>query len=116
MKRKSSKTSKRKPAGRTRALAVDAGSPLVAIKFNINEYFRVKLTERGKQLHRDQHAALNARFPAALLKYTAPEEDGEGWSKWQAWHLMQTFGEHIGMGFDPPFETTIEILANEKAS
>lgn len=101
----------RKPAP-VSALALASGSPIQAIRFNINEYFRVKLTPRGKAIHRAEHDALNARFPSANLEYHEPEEDSDGWSKWQAWSLMQTFGPHISMGFDPPFETTIEVLVN----
>ena len=95
------------------ALDGASGSPLQAIRFNINEYFRVKLTPRGKAIHRAEHDAFTAQFPNAKIEYHAPEEDAEGWSKWQAWSLMQTFGPHIAMGFDPPFETTIEVLPND---
>lgn len=29
---------------------------------------------------------------------------------------MKTFGPHISMGFEPPFETTIEILVNNQVT
>jgi hypothetical protein len=108
------KTSKKTSRKRTaqRRCAVAPGSPQKAIGFNINEYFRVKLTPRGKAIHRAQHDELNANYPTARLLYRAPKEDANGWSEWQAWSLMQTFGAHIVMGFDPPFETNIEILVN----
>lgn len=108
------KTSKKTPRKRTaqRRCAVVAGSPLQAIRFNINEYVRVKLTPHGMAIHRATHDALNAQFPNANLEYRAPEEDAEGWSKWQAWSLMQAFGPHIYMGGKSPFETTIEVLVN----
>lgn len=98
--------------GTAAGLSVVPGSPVQAVRFNINEYIRVKLTPRGKAIHQALHDELNRRFPGAQLIYRPPTEDAEGWSRWQAWDLMQTFGPHISMGFDPPFETTIEVLAN----
>lgn len=89
-----------------------SGSPFL-LRFNINEYVRVKLTPRGRAIHRAQHDDLSARFPSAKFTYSAPVEDADGWSQWQAWTLMETFGQHVGMGFELPFETTIEILANK---
>ena len=68
------------------------------MKFNVNEYVKVKLTDRGKKI-------LSAE---GLDFYHKPDKDG--WSSWQLWHLMETFGKHISMSSFPPFETEIEIL------
>lgn len=86
---------------------------MTAIKFNINNYVRVKLTPLGREIHRKQHEDLNNQFPAARLTYRAPEEDADGWSKWQAWELMRTFGNDVWNGCKVPFETTIEILTDD---
>lgn len=112
MTKKNTRKSATKPKRKSRSLALETCSPSVAVSFNINEYVRVKLTPRGKAIHRADHDAFNAQFPNAKSEYHAPEEDAEGWSKWQAWSLMQTFGPHISMGSEPPFETNIEFLAN----
>lgn len=85
------------------------------IKFNINEFVRVKLTAEGKAIHRRQWEDTQHYFPRLKAEYYPPLEDEEGWSKWQAWELMQTFGQHVSMSFKVPFETTIEILVNESA-
>lgn len=37
-------------------------------------------------------------------------EDENGFSQWQMWRLFETFGEHIFLGCEPPFETEIEIV------
>lgn len=66
------------------------------LKFNINEYVWVQLNERGKQILGDTR------------KYTATE-DADGWSRWQLWDLMATFGPHIYLGCLMPFETTIRL-------
>lgn len=80
------------------------------MRFNVNDHVKVRLTERGRTLLRKNHDKLFAPVPpAARMEFFLPEEDAEGWSEWQLWCLMQEFGPHMHMGFDPPFETTIEL-------
>ncbi len=79
------------------------------MKFNINEKVRVRLTQRGKALHREDHAKFWAHLGDKAPQYIPPREDESGWSEWQMWHLMQDFGPHITLGSQPPFETEIEI-------
>lgn len=80
--------------------------------FNLNEYVRVKLTQRGRNIHRQQwHAVMDGL--RTKYEYHDPDEDKDGWSKWQGWDLMQTFGPHMGMGVDLPFELTIEIVEKD---
>jgi hypothetical protein len=71
--------------------------------FNINHMIRVKLTARGKRL-----LQMHRPICSATLRV-----DADGWSEWQLWELMQTFGEHCVMGLEPPFETTIEFSIKE---
>lgn len=78
--------------------------------FNINDYVRVRLTDFGRKVHRERFRKLNAQIPLhADLEYTPPKEDENGWSEWQMWCLIDTFGEHVGMCKEQPFETGIEI-------
>lgn len=68
------------------------------IRFNINQYVKVKITKHGKDI---------------LVKDEYPypyKEDKDGWSKWQMWHLMEQFGQYIYLGCEPPFETEIILL------
>lgn len=83
------------------------------INFNINDAVRVKLTDFGRGIHKQQFDDLANRFPSVQYSYTPPKEDKDGWSEWQGWVLMETFGEHIGLGGPNPFETTIQIPTNE---
>jgi hypothetical protein len=76
--------------------------------FNINDYVKVRLTGRGRQIHREKFVEL-MRGINRNYEYQAPKEDDLGFSKWQAWDLMHTFGEHAYIGFDVPFETRILI-------
>lgn len=82
--------------------------------FNMNDYVRVKLTEAGRRLHRKNHddlfmlsirPELRDRFP-----YRAPEEDSDGWSRWQLHDLIREFHSGIYMGvIDLPFETWFQF-------
>ena len=72
--------------------------------FNVNHHVRVKLTSSGHKAYR----AFIERLRLGAYDYTV-KEDADGWSRWQMWHLMQVFGPAISMGFDPPFETEIQL-------
>jgi len=79
------------------------------LHFNINHNVRVKLTKKGLAIHRAEHDELMRRLPGpARWEYKEPN-DAEGWSQWQMWELMQTFGAHISMGGELPFSTEILI-------
>ncbi len=79
------------------------------MKFNMNNHIRVQLTDAGRAEHKRQHLALFAgvteRYP-----YRPPEEDGDGWSEWQAWDFMQQFGFRFGNGLPLMCSTEIEIV------
>lgn len=77
--------------------------------FNINNYVWVKLTAHGKRLLLEQYEREMTESPYLRGKLNLPEEDADGWSRWQLWGLMSDLGKHCVMGFEPPFETTIRI-------
>lgn len=80
------------------------------IKFNINEKVRVKLNDRGRaHLKKQWHDLVGNAYP-----WHPPTEDADGWSEWQLWVLMHDLGPDLVMGFNPPFETTIEIIVEKK--
>ncbi len=79
-------------------------------KFNINDYVRVRLTEDGRGIDRMRYEEKFPRHLREKYPYRPPEENADGWSKWQLWHLMETFGRNISLGGILPFETTIELL------
>ena len=70
------------------------------MKFNVNNYVRVKLTEVGKNI-----------LEAEEIKYLPDEE---GFVRFQMWELMQIFGNHMWNGCDIPFETNIGLEENEQ--
>ena len=79
------------------------------LAFNVNHNVRVKLTDRGREIHRENFDRFLQLCPAFPYPYRKPEEDAEGWSKWQMWDLMKEFGSHMNMGTPLPFETSIEL-------
>lgn len=78
------------------------------MRFNINDHVRVRLTDRGRALHRQHHDEL---FEGSSYKpdYRPPVEDADGWSRWQLWRLMHEFGEQLYNGAPLVFETEIEV-------
>ena len=68
------------------------------IKFNINDDIKIQLKERGKKI-------LAVDRPNKRIN-----EDKDGWSTWQLWEVIETFGDYIYNGCDMPFETNIIIL------
>lgn len=80
------------------------------MKFNIDNNVKVKLTEYGKDILREQH---NSLYKTINVKkeFKLPPEDDNGYSEWQLWNLMATFGDWINFGTVlTPFE--LEILIN----
>lgn len=87
------------------------------LKFNINESVKVKLTERGKELLKEDHENFwsSTSFPKITKPvYIPPKVDKDGFSEFQFWHFMHTFGPYLYLGsVGVPFEE-LNIYFNEK--
>ncbi len=83
------------------------------MKFNINETVRIQLTEKGRELLKKNHEELYSTCPVeAFRKFEPPTEDEEGWSRWQLWCVMSTFGPHMHFGaIEQPFLMDIDIIS-----
>jgi len=79
------------------------------IKFNINNYVKVKLTDVGKQIYSNGQKKLN-QFYGKYIFELEPELDTEGYWKEQLWVIMAMFSDSIFNGCDIPFETEIILL------
>jgi len=79
------------------------------LRFNINDYVRVRLTDHGRQVHRQSHHDFWTSIGRPVPEYHPPREDESGWSRWQLWQLMEAFGDHIGISLPNCFDLTIEI-------
>lgn len=80
--------------------------------FNINDYVKVKLTQKGKYLYAHQYDEMNKHILKSGGTPLTPIElqyDSDGYTEFQLWHLMGIFGEHLFNGCDVPFETIIKF-------
>jgi hypothetical protein len=80
------------------------------MKFNINSYVEVKLTDVGRT-----HLQKEWENLCPGISYT-PVKEVDGWSKWQLWILIESFGGPMYFGKEPPFETEIRILVDDDLS
>lgn len=78
------------------------------IDVNINDNVLVKLNDKGFKILEDQHEALRELF-LNVGEFVPPKTDSDGYCKFQLWELMQTFGPHIRLSEQPPFDTEIKI-------
>lgn len=81
------------------------------MKFNVNNNVRIKLTDKGRCIHKIWHEELVKELPQLRHHvYVPPKEDADGWSTWQLHAVMHMFGPHMVNRFDPPFEITMEFI------
>lgn len=81
------------------------------MKFNVNNWVKVKLTDRGFDILRLQHEVLRLSVPS-IGEFRSPEVDSDGYSKFQLWCFMQDFGPHVGLGIEMPFDSEIIIVGD----
>ena len=74
------------------------------IQINLNEVVKVKLTERGKEIHKKIHEDIRKEAPHLIGEYKGPIVDAEGYTKYQLWELMGDFGSQMFNGSPPCFE------------
>lgn len=77
------------------------------IKFNVNGYTKVKLTNNGLKIIENYWGG---RIPEWYNNYV----DADGYYSFQMHELMNIFGENMTIGFNPPFETDILIEVDDE--
>ncbi len=75
---------------------------------NLNEYIKVKLTDKGKEIYRNYYNDIYDDYVPTL------DVDEEGFCKFQLWYFMRIFGEHFNMGGGLLCETDVKIQIREK--
>ena len=75
---------------------------------NLNEYIKVKLTDKGKEIYRNYYHEIDDEKVLKTL-----DIDEEGYCKFQLWYFMEIFGEHFRMGCYLPCETNVKIQIKE---
>ena len=89
------------------------------IDFNINDYIKVKLTQRGTEILRQNHNRIFGQVDLLDKRpFQEPSIDEDGYCKFQMWQFCEEFGG-IGMGEfnqNPPHETNIKICIPSEAA
>lgn len=81
--------------------------------FNINSWVKVKLTDHGIAIEKENHQKLKEFYERRGVSYgvdEVPETDEHGYTAYQLWELFERFGEHMGLGKRLPFETDILLI------
>ncbi len=80
------------------------------IDFNVNNVVRVKLNDAGRTYLEAAHVAFWARLGRpAPYDFKLPDEDAEGWSRWQLWSFMEHFGPATSLGASLLFDAVIQF-------
>lgn len=66
-------------------------------KINLNDTIKVKLTPCGAEIYYKQFDKLNKQYEKEICKPHMPQIDKDGYTKFQLWHFIELYGEHIGM-------------------
>ena len=77
------------------------------VKFNINEIVKVKLTDFGVKVLKQSYT----RYGLESLKII---KDEEGYTKFQMWELMSTYGKYMGLARENVFDLNIKIVLKEE--
>ena len=80
-----------------------------AIRLNLNEVIKVRLTDLGRDIFYHQYDKINQRCGKIICNPVLPDEDKEGYVTFQLWHFMSIYGDYIGMG-KPNVIDPIEII------
>lgn len=85
-------------------------------KFNANQMVKVKLTERGEKILKEQHDSLNAHLRERGGKEFGLFElktDSNGCYRIALWQLMETFGPHVGITEPNCFDLNMVFVDGE---
>lgn len=76
------------------------------ISTNVNFSVRVKLTDLGRKILRENDERLMGKFPGLVIGHVIADD---GTYRTQLWSLMHDFGGHMFCGGRNPFDTEIVI-------
>lgn len=86
--------------------------------YNINDKIKVKLTEHGKAILRNEVADTmrklkNLNLPDDYFPYP---EDEDGYTEFQLWNFMRIFGSHFWNGCPPILDTNKIIFIDSEVN
>ena len=68
-----------------------------AIRINLNEPIKVKLTDWGKEIYYRQYNRVNQIVGREICEPNFPKEDENGYTEFQLWCFIELYGMHMGM-------------------
>ncbi len=68
-----------------------------AIRINLNEPIKVKLTDWGKEIYYHKYDRTNQIAGREICKPRFPREDENGYTEFQLWCFIELYGMHMGM-------------------
>lgn len=86
-------------------------------RMNFNQSVKVKLTDEGVNILREQYEELERHYRERTGKDTVEpfvhKTDEEGYSSFPIWQLMKKFGPHIVVGKPEPFKGEMIFLGGD---
>lgn len=82
------------------------------VKINLKEKIKVKLTDYGKVVYYKRLEELNRKL-GSIFKLCLPKEDEEGYTTFQLWVFMETYGQYMNMT-TPNVIEPLEIIYQEE--
>lgn len=79
------------------------------MNLNVNDLIKIKLTDRGRKIHRAYWEKL---FAASGVAYVPLVEDTDGAVQLQLWQIMRIFGFAVGDGKPKAFDNVLTIAAS----
>lgn len=70
---------------------------------NLNNYIKVKLTEKGKEIYRNRFDEDDIKELG--IEYCEPKINKDGYTEFLIWDFMRIFGKHFHILGDNPCET-----------
>lgn len=64
---------------------------------NLNDIIKVKLTDAGKDIFYHRFDGFNAICKREMIKPRYPDVDEDGFTKFQLWHFMDIYGQHMSL-------------------
>jgi len=85
------------------------------MKINLNDKIKVKLTQHGQDIYYQQYSELNNFYHKEISEPRYAQKDSDGYSTFQLWNFINTFGSYIGMGKDNVI-SPVELIYDESNS
>ena len=80
---------------------------------NLNDFIKVKLNDRGKDIFYHRFDEIIEQFPRIGLEPHMPKVDENGYTMFQIWEFMELYGVHIGMA-KPSVLESMDVIVGEE--